>query len=67
MGKILIYGGCVGWYVQIVIIIKDIFGIEKFLGEINIEGVEKDFGNLIFVLMLIVVLEFFEFCKLILV
>ncbi|WPX09590.1 HesA/MoeB/ThiF family protein [Caldicellulosiruptor danielii] len=65
MGKILIHGGCAGWYAQIAIITKDTPGIEKLLGETNVEGAEKDLGNPIFAPMLTAALELSEFCKLI--
>ncbi|ADQ46676.1 UBA/THIF-type NAD/FAD binding protein [Caldicellulosiruptor kronotskyensis 2002] len=65
MGKILIHGGCAGWYAQIAVITKDTPGIEKLLGETNVEGAEKDMGNPIFAPMLTAALELSEFCKLI--
>jgi len=65
MGKVLIHGGCAGWYAQIAIITKDTHGIEKLLGETNVEGAEKDLGNPIFAPMLTAAFELSEFCKLI--
>lgn len=64
-GKVLIHGGCAGWYAQIAIITKDTPGIEKLLGETNVEGVEKELGNPIFAPMLTAALELSEFCKLV--
>ncbi|WAM34471.1 HesA/MoeB/ThiF family protein [Caldicellulosiruptor morganii] len=64
-GKVLIHGGCAGWYAQVAIITKDTPGIERLLGEINVEGAEKELGNPVFAPMLTAALELSEFCKLV--
>jgi len=64
-GKILIHGGCAGWYAQVSIITKDTPPIEKLLGGTNVEGAEKELGNPIFAPMLTAALELSEFCKLV--
>lgn len=64
-GKVLIHGGCAGWFAQVAIITKDTPGIDKLLGEANVEGAEKDLGNPIFAPMLTAAIELSEFCKLV--
>jgi len=64
-GKILIHGGCAGWYAQIAIITKYTSSIERLFGGASAQGAEKLLGNPVFAPMLTAALELSEFCKLI--
>lgn len=64
-GKVLIHGGCAGWYVQVAVITKYTSSIEKLFGGTSAQGAEKQLGNPVFAPMLTAALELSEFCKLI--
>lgn len=63
--KVLIHGGCAGWYAQIAIITKYVPSIERLFGDACSEGAEKQLGNPVFAPMLTAALELAEFCKLV--
>nr|WP_243426432.1 ThiF family adenylyltransferase [Caldicoprobacter guelmensis] len=63
--KVLIHGGCAGWYVQVAVITKYTPSIERLFGGVSGQGAEKVLGNPVFAPMLTAALELSEFCKLV--
>lgn len=61
--KILIHGGCAGWYGQVTIITPETPPFEKLIKSPS--GIENETGNPVFSPMLIASLELSEFCKII--
>lgn len=62
--KVLIHGGCAGWYAQVAVITKNTPPIENLLGS-SIEGAEIELGNPVFSPMLTAAIELSEFCKIV--
>jgi molybdopterin/thiamine biosynthesis adenylyltransferase len=63
--KVLIHGGCAGWYVQVAVITKHTPSIERLFRDAGDQGAEKVLGNPVFAPMLTAALELSEFCKLV--